>query len=278
MINHKWLQAVAKRFPGNVDKLSNLSLIEETTPKKVRMANLCIVGSHTVNGVAAIHSELIVNTLFKDFHEFDPKKFQNKTNGVTPRRWVVSSNPLLTDLYTEKLKGDEWILNMDKLRQLEAVADDKEFQSKWRAVKLENKRALAKWIKANCQFEVDIDSLFDIHVKRIHEYKRQLMNILYVIHRYLWVKSLTPDQRKKVVPRTVMFGGKAAPGYLNAKRIIKLINEVATVVNNDHLTRNLLRVVFLPNYNVSNAEIIIPASDISQHVPNLVMLDIHCRN
>lgn len=279
LINHVWLQAVSKKFPGDNGKLSSLSIIEESNPKKVRMANLCIVGSHTVNGVAAIHSDLIVNTLFKDFYEYDPKKFQNKTNGVTPRRWILSANPLLSDLLSEKLHNDEWILNMERLKELEQFTTEPNFQSKWKAVKLENKKKLAEWIKKNCNgLEVDPESLFDVQVKRIHEYKRQLMNILYVIHRYLSIKTMPAEERKKVVPRTIMFGGKAAPGYLNAKRIIRLVNEVSEVVNNDHATRSLLKVVFLPNYSVSNAEIIIPASDISQHVTTMLIIDISGRN
>lgn len=155
---------------------------------------------------------------------------------------------------------------MDRLRKLEHLASDVNFQNKWRAIKHHNKRKLADWVKKNCHIDIDVESMFDVQVKRIHEYKRQLMNVLYAIHRYLSLKSMSPEERKNVQPRTIMFGGKSAPGYINAKRIIKLINEVGNVVNNDPLTKNLLKVVFLPNYNVSNAQIIIPASELSQHV------------
>lgn len=188
------------------------------------------------------------------------------TNGVTTRRWVMAANPLLAELYTEYLKTDEWVLDMSKLRELEVYANDKEFQSKWQAIKINNKRKLAEWIHHNCKTLINENSLFDIQVKRIHEYKRQFMNILYVIYRYLAIKEMTPEQRKSVVPRTVMFAGKAAPGYVTAKNIIKLINEVSYVLNNDDQTKSLLKVLFLPNYCVSNAEIIIPASELSQHI------------
>lgn len=188
------------------------------------------------------------------------------TNGVTTRRWVVCANPLLSDLYTQNLKSDEWIMDMSLLRKLEPLAADPDFQSKWRAIKLHNKRRLAEWVHHNCNVTINENSMFDIQVKRIHEYKRQFMNILYVIYRYLSIKEMSPEERKNVVPRTVMFSGKAAPAYYTAKHIIKLINSVSNVVNNDGETKSLLKVVFLPNYNVSNAEIIIPASELSQHI------------
>jgi starch phosphorylase len=266
LINHFWLTRVAKKYPGDAHKMNVLSLVEESNPKKIRMANLCIVGSHKVNGVAYLHSELLKQDLFKDFHEVFPDKFINKTNGVTTRRWVLCANPRLADLYNEYLKTDEWVLDMDKLRELEKYVDDQDFRNKWRAIKKENKAKLADWVRRECKVELDPESMFDIQVKRIHEYKRQLMNILYVIYRYISIKSMTPEERLNVVPRSVLFSGKAAPAYETAKNIIKLMNEVSYVVNNDATTNKLLKVVFLPNYNVSNAEVIIPASDISQHI------------
>lgn len=230
------------------------------------MANLCVVGSHKVNGVAFLHSELLKTTLFKDFCDIFPTKFINMTNGVTTRRWIMGANPLLAQLYTEYLQTDEWALDMSLLKGLEKFVDDPVFQSKWQAIKLNNKRKLAEWIHHNCKLVINENSLFDMHVKRIHEYKRQLMNILYVIYRYLAIKEMSAEQRKQVVPRTVMFAGKAAPAYTTAKNIIKLVNEVSYVINNDETTKSLLKVIFLPNYNVSNAEIIIPASELSQHI------------
>ena len=224
LINHFWLNRIAKKYPDNAHKMNTLSLVEESHPKKIRMANLSIVGSHTVNGVAALHSDLLKKTLFKDFYEMFPNKFINVTNGVTPRRWVLCANPLLADLYTEKLGSDEWVLEMDQLRSLEKFAENEEFQSKWKAIKLNNKKKMAEWIKRTLGVEIETSSMFDVQIKRIHEYKRQFMNILYVIYRYLWIKKLKPEDRKNVVPRTVMFSGKAAPAYDTAKKIIKLIN------------------------------------------------------
>lgn len=231
------------------------------------MAHLAIVGSHTVNGVAAMHSELIQKTIFKDFVEFyGAGKFTNMTNGITPRRWLLQSNPNLADLLTEKLGSSKWVTNLSSLKLLRSFADDSNFQEQWMNIKLHNKAILARYIKDSTGISVDPSSMFDVQVKRIHEYKRQLMNILGVIYRYLKIKSSTEDARKNIVPRTVIFGGKAAPGYFIAKTIIKLINMVAATVNNDHETEKYLKVVFIPDYNVSNAEIIIPASDLSQHI------------
>ena len=205
-------------------------------------------------------------TLFNDFVEIFPNKFVNVTNGVTIRRWIVCANEKQSDLYTQTLGTDEWILDMPRLRELENKTEDADFCSKWRAIKLNNKKRLTEWVKKNCGVDIDPNSMFDIQVKRIHEYKRQFMNILYVIWRYLWIKDLSPEERKKVVPRTVMFSGKAAPAYMNAKKIIKLVNEVGYVINNDNETKNYLKCLFLPNYCVSNAEIIIPATELSQHI------------
>ena len=266
-INLFFLQKVEKKYPNDRDRLVRMSIIEEASPQYVRMAYLAIVGSHTVNGVAAIHSSLLKTTIFKDFVDFcGDAKFQNKTNGITPRRWLHQANRHLSDLITKKLGNDDFLLDLDKLKELRKYADDVEFQKKWMDIKYENKVRLAKYIKLELNIDVDPKSMFDIQVKRFHEYKRQFMNILYVIHRYEYIKNMSPEDRANVVPRTVIFAGKAAPGYFVAKLIIKLINEVSKVVNADETVGQLLKVVFLPDYDVSLAEIITPASDISQHI------------
>lgn len=232
------------------------------------MAYLSIVCSHTVNGVAALHSDLIRETLFGEFHALYPGKFQNKTNGVTPRRWIYCANPLLTELLNDTLGGvDEWITSLDSLKQLIPYATETEFQDKFMAIKRANKVKLAAWIKEKTGFTVPVDSMYDIQVKRIHEYKRQFMNILSVIHRYLSILDTPAHERaSKFVPRVVCIGGKAAPGYATAKAIIKLITAVSEKVNNDESVGDLLKVIFLPNYNVSAAQVIIPATELSQHI------------
>ena len=266
-INLFFLQRVEKKFPENRDILRHMSIIEEGMPQYVRMAHLAVVGSHTVNGVAEIHSQLIAKTIFKDFVEFyGPEKFQNKTNGITPRRWLHQANRDLSDLISEKLGGSGWLRDLGQLKKLRPLADNAAFQDAWMAIKHKNKVRLAAYIKETTGIVVDPSALFDIQVKRIHEYKRQFMNILSVIHRYNNIKAMSPTDRKKVVPRVVIFGGKAAPGYFIAKLVIKLINSVAEVVNKDDSINGLLKIVFLQEYNVSLAEIIIPASDISQHI------------
>eukprot|EP00331_Platyophrya_macrostoma_P011548 CAMPEP_0176425582 /NCGR_PEP_ID=MMETSP0127-20121128/11467_1 /TAXON_ID=938130 /ORGANISM="Platyophrya macrostoma, Strain WH" /LENGTH=883 /DNA_ID=CAMNT_0017806755 /DNA_START=34 /DNA_END=2685 /DNA_ORIENTATION=+ len=266
LINFYFINKIKDKFAGDGAKLSRLSLVEESTPKKIRMANLCILGSHAVNGVAALHSELLIKDLFKDFYELFPKKFQNKTNGVTPRRWIACCNPELAKLYSEYLKSDDWLANLDKIKSLKEYAADPTFQKRWLEIKRNNKKRLIQWVQKNCNVTLNEDSLFDIMFKRIHEYKRQFMNALYLIHRYLKIKDTPIEERKKWVPRTVLFGGKAAPGYLNAKKIIRLIGAISNVVNNDKEIGDLLKVVFLPNYNVSLAEIVIPASEVSHHI------------
>lgn len=266
LINHFFLEKVKLKYPGDSHKLNVLSIIEESTPKMIRMANLCIIGSHAVNGVAAIHSGLLKTHLFKDFYEMFPKKFQNKTNGVTPRRWIMAANPGLAQLYTETLGNTDWVVELDLVRDVAEKATDPEFQRKWAEIKLNNKKRLVRWVERNVGVKLNPNSLFDVMVKRLHEYKRQLMNALYIVHRYFMIKDASPEERKKILPRSVLIGGKAAPGYLNAKRIIKFINAISDVVNNDKDVGDLLKVVFLPNYNVSNAEIIIPAAELSQHI------------
>merc|ERR1712137_722669 len=222
--------------------------------------------SHTVNGVAELHSKLLVESVFPYFKQFYPDRFQNKTNGVTPRRWLHQANPALSALITKRLGSKDWLSDLSEIKKLEAFVDQRDFQEEWMQVKHENKVRFAAWIKRKYDIEVNSNVLFDIQVKRIHEYKRQLMNILYVIYRYRNLKHMKESEKAKVTPRVVFFGGKAAPGYYMAKKIIKLINSVGEVINNDPSISPYLKVIFIPNYNVSKAEIIIPASDISQHI------------
>jgi len=261
-INRRFLEQVAARWPGDVEKLRNMSLIEEGPVKKVRMAYLAIVGSHSINGVAELHTHLQKTRIFKDFYEFFPERFNNKTNGITQRRWLLKSNPGLAGLITNHVGGD-WVTELDVLRRLEPLAGKKDFQRQWLAVKRHNKERLAVLINNECGVRVDPDSLFDVHVKRIHEYKRQLLNILHVIILYRRIISGTNGSAP---PRTVIFAGKAAPSYVKAKLIIKLINSVAEVVNNDARIGERLKVVFIPNYGVSLAEKIIPAADLSEQI------------
>ncbi|CAG8555409.1 4527_t:CDS:10 [Ambispora leptoticha] len=266
-VNLFFLQKVEQQYPNDRDVLARMSIIEEATPQFVRMAHLAVVGSHRVNGVAALHSNLIKTTIFKDFVKyFGADKFENKTNGITPRRWLHQANPKLSELITEALGHKKWLKDLNLLKNLEQHVKNKDFRRRWIAVKHSNKVRLAEYIKSKTGIDVNPNSLFDVQVKRIHEYKRQFMNILGVIHRYHELKSLTPEERQNVVPRVVIFGGKAAPGYYIAKLVIKLINNVSAVVNADESIEDLLKVVFIPDYNVSLAEIIIPASDISQHI------------
>jgi len=266
-INLFFLQKVEKKFPGDRDRLRRMSIIEEGHPQNVRMAFLAIVGSHTVNGVAELHSNLIKNVIFPDFVEYyEGNKFTNVTNGITPRRWLHQCNPALSEFITQKLGSEAWVKDLEQLKKLKQYADDPAVQKQWMAIKRQNKVRLADYIHSITSIQVSPDSLFDIQVKRIHEYKRQFMNILGVIHRYLRLKKMTPEQKAKEVPRLVVFAGKSAPGYFIAKLVIKLINSVGEVINNDPEIGNILKVVFIPNYNVSLAEIIIPASDISQHI------------
>lgn len=266
-INYFFLQYVSQQFPGDSQLLANVSIIEESNPKQVRMANLAVVGSHRVNGVAALHSDLIKTTIFKDLVKvYGPDKFINVTNGITPRRWLKQANPKLAQLITSKLGNEDYLLDLNLLKNLEKYLDDTDFKHKWDEIKKFNKARLAGLVKDLTGYEINPAFLFDIQVKRMHEYKRQQMNIFGVIYRYLKLKSATPEQRKSFQPRVTLIGGKAAPGYYMAKRVIKLINNVAQVVNNDPETKDYLQVVFIPDYNVSKAQIIIPASDISEHI------------
>lgn len=266
-INWHHLELVKQRFgDGNHEVISELSLVEEGPCKMIRMASLGIVGSHAVNGVAELHTELLKSDVFPHFYQLFPERFQNKTNGVTPRRWMNQCNPGLSSLVTKWLDSDAWLKNLDMLGGLRSVAEHPELQHEWMAVKKANKQRLADYIQAACGVKVSANALFDVQVKRIHEYKRQQMNALYCIHRYRWLKSLPASERSKVLPRVTVFGGKAAPAYEMAKRFIRLIHRIGNVVNNDPDIGDLYKVVFIPNYNVSLAEIICPASDISQHI------------
>ena len=271
LINFFFMEDIKKRYPHDYDRMSKLSIIEESMPKKIRMANLCIVSSTKVNGVAKIHSGLLRTDLFKEFYELWPDKFTNVTNGVTPRRWVHCAFPELSKLLTKYNGGrNDWLAEYDLLEEIpDKIKEDgteKDFMERYRNAKLQAKLRLKDFVKKNCNIDIDETFLFDIMVKRIHEYKRQFMNCLYCIYRYLKIKRMSHDERQKVTKRVTFFGGKAAPGYALAKNVIKLVNMVANVVNNDPDVNPYYKIVFLPDYKVSSAQIIIPAADISQHI------------
>ncbi len=261
-INRRFLKEVAQRYPNNERKLRTFSIIEEGPVKMVRMAHLAIIGSHSVNGVAELHSQLLKERIFPDFHDFFPGKFNSKTNGITPRRWLLDVNPALAHLISSKI-GAGWITDLDQLRKLEPYVDNPKFVASWRMIKLDNKIRLAEYINRLCGVEVDPHSMFDIQVKRIHEYKRQLLNALHLIHLY---QRIIHGEAENAAPRVAVFAGKAAPSYWRAKLIIKLITSIGDVVNKDPRVKDRLKVVFLPNYNVSQAEIIMPAADLSEQV------------
>jgi starch phosphorylase len=262
-INRRFLDEVKQRFPGDGARVARLSLIDESGEKYVRMANLASAGSFAINGVAALHTELLKQTVLRDFYEMSPEKFHNVTNGVTPRRWIVQCNPGLSSLITRSL-GDSWPRNLEaELPGLERFAEEARFQEEWWQIKTENKRRFAALIKERTGIVVDPATLFDIQVKRFHEYKRQHLNVLHVITLYNRIKR---DPRGEITPRTVIFGGKAAPGYVMAKLIIKLINSVAEVVNEDAQVNGRLKVVFFPDFNVKNSEMIYPAADLSEQI------------
>jgi starch phosphorylase len=262
-INRRFLDDMRQKHPGDDERIARLSLIDESGEKYVRMAHLATVGSHAVNGVAVLHSELVKKTILRDFHEIGPEKFHNVTNGVTPRRWMVLCNPKLAELITSKI-GDRWISHTEEnLRDLEGYAEDEEFRGRWQEVKQQNKRNLASILRERTGVFVDPDSLFDIQVKRLHEYKRQHLNVLHVITLY---NRLKKNPALDVPPRSVIFGGKAAPGYTMAKLIIKLINSVAEVVNHDPDVAGRLTVAFFPDFNVTNGQRIYPAADLSEQI------------
>jgi len=261
-INKFFLLEVEATWPGDIEKVRKLSLIEEGNPQMVRMANLSVVGSHSVNGVAALHTQLLKSDLFPEFDALYPGKFNNKTNGITPRRWLLSCNPRLSELITSKI-GNGWERNLDELRGLEAYAKDPVFQQQFMAVKHANKVDLARIIRDECGVEVDPSALFDVQIKRLHEYKRQHLNLLHILALY---RRLIQDPDLDIAPRVFIFGAKAAPGYDLAKNIIKAINAVGVKINSDPRIKGKLKVVFLPNYRVSLAQKIVPAADLSEQI------------
>lgn len=261
-INRRHLENVRKQYPGDEDRVRRLSLIDERGEKFVRMAHLASLGSHAINGVAALHTDLLKTNVLRDFYELSPQKFSNKTNGVTPRRWMVLSNPRLSKLLTSRL-GPGWVNDMDKLRRIEALADDAEFRDEWTAIKRSNKMRLGVFIQKQMGIQIDPDSIYDVLVKRLHEYKRQHLQVLHIISLY---KRIQKDPTAEIVPRTFLFGGKAAPGYRMAKLIIKLIHSVGEVVNTDPRVNERLKVVFLPDFSVKLGQRVYPAADLSEQI------------
>jgi starch phosphorylase len=261
-INRRLLDEICKKFPGDEDRLRRMSLIDEDSGRLIRMSHLAIVGSKSINGVSKLHSDIVKNRLFKDFYEIYPKRFNNKTNGITQRRWLLKCNPELAKLITTKI-GDGWIKDLDHIKNIEKLSEEKEFQDSWRRIKIENKRRLSIEIKKILGIDVNPNTIFDVQIKRIHEYKRQMLNILHAIKCYRDIK------RKRGIlhaPRTIIFAGKAAPGYEMAKRIIQLIVAVGNCINNDPDVNSQLKVVFIPDYRVSLAEIIVTAADLSEQI------------
>ncbi|MEW5693872.1 MAG: glycogen/starch/alpha-glucan phosphorylase, partial [Candidatus Hydrogenedentota bacterium] len=261
-INRRFLDKVRTAFPGNEEKIRQVSLIGEAGEKHVRMANLGIVGSHSINGVAQLHTKILKTIVFKDMFEIFPERFNNKTNGITQRRWLLLANPELARLITDKI-SDKWITDLNEIRKLQNFTQDNDFLIKMYKVKKKNKERLAQYIKEQTNIVVDINSIFDSQVKRIHEYKRQLLNVLHILLLY---NKLRDNPDINIIPRTFIFGGKAAPGYYRAKLIIKLINNLSKLINNDINIKNKIKVVFIANYGVSLAEKIIPASDVSEQI------------
>ncbi len=262
-INHQFLREARQYSFMDEEKLRKVSIIEEGYEKQVRMAHLAIVGSHSVNGVSALHSKLLVESLVPEFAQMWPEKFNNKTNGVAPRRWLMKANPGLTDLISHTIDEQKWITALQRLRDLEPYAEDEGFRAAFKEVKRQNKLKLAGAIQDLTGVIVDPESLFDVQIKRIHEYKRQLLNVMRVIHDYL---QLVEHGEFPLVPRTYIFAGKAAPGYWAAKQIIKLIHNVADAVNNDVRVKDAIKVAFLPDYRVSLAQLIIPGADLSEQI------------
>ncbi|KAJ4830575.1 hypothetical protein Tsubulata_017031 [Turnera subulata] len=265
-INHNFIEELKKKVGLDYNRLSRLSIVEEGAVKNIRMANLAIVCSHTVDGVSKSHSELLKTRVFKDFCELWPQKFHYKTNGVTQRRWLVVSNPSLSSLISKWLGTEAWIRDMDLLAGLQEHAANTDLHEEWNKVRQVNKMRLAEYIEAMSGVKVSLNAMFDVHVKRIHEYKRQFLNLLGIIYRYDCIKNMDKKDKSKVVPRVCIIGGKAAPGYEIAKKIIKLCHAVAEKINNDPDIGDLLKLVFIPDYNVSVAELVIPGADLSQHI------------
>jgi len=261
-INAQFLRSVALSYPGDNDRLRRMSLIEEGSPKKIRMAHLAIVGSSYVNGVSQLHSDLLKEKLFKDFYELYPEKFNNKTNGITQRRWLLKANPRLSALLMEKV-GDGWVMDLNKLEKLNTFTSNKAFRDRWADIKMQNKEALVRYIDTSMNIKLNPESIFDVQIKRIHEYKRQMLFAFYIISQYLRLKH---NPSEFIYPRTFMIGGKAAPSYHMAKLTIKFINSIADIINNDKSVNHKIQLVFLENYRVSLAEKIFPASDLSEQI------------
>jgi starch phosphorylase len=261
-INRRFLGEVALRHPGDDARLQRMSIVQDLPQKEIRMAHLAIVGSHSINGVAEMHSELVKSQLVPDFYELWPDRFNNKTNGVTPRRWLLNCNHRLAALISDAL-GKDWVADLAQLSKLEPLAADSAFRAAFAEVKLKNKADLAQRVRAVTGITIDPASMFDVQIKRIHEYKRQLLNALHIIHLYC---RLTEDKYTLPTPKTFIFSGKAAPGYALAKLIIKLINNIGRVVNADPRVNRSMRVVFYPDYKVSVAEVIVPAADLSEQI------------
>jgi starch phosphorylase len=261
-INKHFLSEVVKIRPDDGALLNRISLIEESNPKQVRMPHLAIVGSHAVNGVAALHTELLKTTVFRDFHSLFPERFQNKTNGITPRLWLKCANPELADLITEQI-GASWVTDLEQLQKLRGKSEDKVFQEAWRTVRRRKKAQFAEWLQQMHGLSVDPQTRFDVQIKRIHEYKRQLLNLLHVLHDYLRLKD---NPNLDLTPRTVILAGKAAPGYHMAKEIIRLAIAISQLLEQDARVHEKLRLVFVPNYGVAAAQKLIPAADLSQHI------------
>jgi len=262
-IDRRFMMDAARHFPGDINRIRGMSIFEDTgLGKMVKMANLSIIGSHSVNGVSALHTKILKEEVFKDFYTMYPERFSNKTNGITPRRWLKKANPLLAELITSRI-GDGWVTDLDQLKKLVPLADDNDFIAQWGEVKKKNKEKLAVYIRSNNEIDVDVNSIFDVQIKRMHEYKRQLLNLFHAITLYNRIKN---KKDRTIFPRTIMFGGKAAPSYYNAKLIIKLINSVADIVNHDKEVSDKLKIIFLQNYSVSLAEKVIPAADLSEQI------------
>ncbi|MEC9228773.1 MAG: glycogen/starch/alpha-glucan phosphorylase, partial [SAR324 cluster bacterium] len=261
-INRRFIQKVRISHPGDEDLVQRVSLVEDGPDPQIRMPYLSIIGSHAVNGVAALHTKLLKDTVFRDFYELFPKRFFNKTNGITPRLWLMQANPELAELISSRI-GHDWEKNLEELRGLEPFQEDKTFRKEWRELKQLKKQQLIRWLEKKNGYFLNPDSMFDVQIKRIHEYKRQLLNLLYTVYLY---NKLRRDQDFKPEPRTVILAGKAAPGYFAAKLIIKLAHDIAEVINKDPLTSARLQLVFVENYGVTVAEKLIPATDLSQHI------------
>ncbi|MDH3350445.1 MAG: glycogen/starch/alpha-glucan family phosphorylase, partial [Gammaproteobacteria bacterium] len=261
-INARFITEVGRRWPGDNERIQRMSLIQEGSEPTIRMSYLAIAGSFSVNGVAELHSRLLTEGLFRDFAELWPEKFNNKTNGVTQRRWLAACNPQLAELITARI-GSKWITELTDLQQLKPFADDADFRKEWRAIKLANKERLARNIAQKTELDIPTSMLFDVQVKRIHEYKRQLLNVLHAIHLYDRIRRGEGDD---IVPRAIIIGGKAAPGYMMAKNVVKCINNVARMINSDPEMNGRLRLVFYPDYNVSGMELICPAADLSEQI------------